>query len=391
MEMNPVDITEGLERIQQMFPEDHVHEVRAPKNPIEAMEAAGIDMDDVREAVGGRFENILHAEQIDQASWRLQVRRITPSGNYTETITVTANSDVLAESTEAEASKGEPIYRLTPQEAAGQVVETLGNHLVKIEAVRGDDSLLALHVRENRDTQAIHRIFSDLNASLHQGGWHATMRENKRWTMSPMAGAFLEKRATLRAAGKGEHLYPPAYYADRSTEAMLRSSEIRDNVPVKEGVEEDGIAYRVYDIEWKTDGKRVKLPKSMTVILRADEADEAEIEERLGDEISDETGWLHNGFKYEKTSLPKSEASQHGDHPVIKESDARKRAFKAGYPMTPLHALAHSTDTIMYPSIGDNDKVRNSGGSKNKSKDGKKKSGEGSMLNKAVSASGNFL
>lgn len=319
---NPVDdITEGLERIQQMYPEDHVHEVQAPKNPIEAMEAAGIDMDDVREAVGGHLDNILHAEQVDQASWRLKVRRITRSGTYTETITVTANSDVLAENAEAGTEdNGEATYRLTPQEAAQEVAQVLGNHLVKVEAVRGDGNLIALHIRENHDTQAVHRIFADLNSSLHQGGWHATMRENMRWTMSPMAGAFLERRATLRAADKGEHLYPPAYYAARSTEAALRSSEVRDNAPtVSEGAEER-----------------------------------------------------------------------------IDESDARKRAFKSGYPMTPQHALAQSTDTIMYPAIGDNDKVRDGGGKQSKEKESKTKKDKpadqsGSILNKAVSSSGDFL
>ena len=198
MGANPVDdINEGLERIQQMFTEKHVHETKTPKNTIEAMAASGINMNDVREAVGGYLNNILHAEQIDQTSWRLRVRRITKSGNYTETITVTANSDVLCESAEAITKKDETIYRLTPEEAIEQVVETLGNHLVKVEAIRGDNNLFSIHIRENRNANAIHRVFANLNDSLHQGGWHATMREDRRWTISPMAGAFLEKRSTV--------------------------------------------------------------------------------------------------------------------------------------------------------------------------------------------------
>lgn len=309
------DIAEGLERTHKMFPEERVHETKAPKNSIEEMGASGVDMNDVREAVGGRLENILHIEQVDSTSWRLKVRRITRSGNYTETITVTAKSSMLAEGKEASADN-DPVYRLTAEEAAQKVAETLGSHLIKVEAIRGDESLLSLHIRENHDTQAVHRIFADLNASLHGGGWHATMREEKRWTISPMAGAFLEKRSTVRAAAKGEHLYPPAHYAGRSTDALLRSCEYRDNVPLKEG-----------------------------------------------------------GEKEEGT---------------VNESDARKRAFKAGYPMLPQHALAHSTDAVLTPAIGDNDKVKNAGGESNTTKS-KKSEGGSSMLSKAVDAKGDFM
>jgi hypothetical protein len=304
------DINEGLECIRRMFPEDHVREVQAPRNPINAMKAAGIDLDEVRKAVGGHFDNILHAEQVDQTSWRLKVRRITPSGNYTETITVTANSDVISENTETSVNQNKPTYRLTPHEAAQEVAKALGNHLIKIEAVRGDDSLLSLHIRESQDTQGLHRIFANLNASLHQGGWHATMRENKRWTMRPMAGTFLEKRATFRDASKGEHLYHPSHYADMSTEALLQSNEVRDKAPMKED--------------------------------------------------------------------------------TINESDSRKRAFKAGYPMLPQHALAQSTDTIMYPAVGDNDKFKDDTGSK-ESKPKKNDSKESPALRKTISVSGDFL
>ena len=73
---------------------------------------------------------------------------------------------------------------------------------------------------------------------------------------------------------------------------------------------------------------------------------------------------------------------------TINESDARKRAFKAGYPMVPQHALAHSTDAIIYPAIGDNNKVKDEWEAKNsKSKQGN----ESNVLNKAVNASGEFL
>jgi len=277
---NPVqDITEGLKRIHEMFPEDHVPEAKTPKNPIEAMRAAGIDMNSLREAVGGHFSNIIHSEQVDQTSWRLRVRRITRSGNYTETITVGTNSEVLSENAKTPASNGNPVYRLTTEEAAEQVAKTLGSHLVKIEAVRGDDNLLALHIRENHDAPALHRIFSDLNVSLGHGGWHATMREEKRWTMSPMAGSFLEKRSMFRSAAQPED--------------------------------------------------------------------------------------------------------------TVNESDSRKRAFKAGYPVVAQHVLAQSTDAIMYPAIGDNAKLKD--GVETKESKPKKSEKESPLLSKAVSPSGDFL
>lgn len=54
---------------------------------------------------------------------------------------------------------------------------------------------------------------------------------------------------------------------------------------------------RCYNIKWETDGKRVKLPKSITFEIEPKDLDG--IEEALNDLLSDTTGWLHNGYDYE--------------------------------------------------------------------------------------------
>lgn len=366
--MNRIDenIEIGISRLNSLFPENSASEPQRPKSPIDEMEAAGVDMQDVKEAAGGSLDNVLQVERISDSSWQLKVRRITPSGNYTETIKITAASNVLAESTQSvESVPCETKYRLTPDEASQQVAEVLGSHLLKVETIRGDAGLIALHLKENHDTQAMHRIFADLNSSMHQGGWHVTMREDRRWTMSPSSGAFLEKRSTLRNAGSPNHLYPPSYYAGRSTEAMLRSTEMKDQVStVSEGAKGEKLTF-AYEDEW-----------SRSVYKTSS-----------GKKYVDVDGELHGMTDEGEPTYPVGIKT-----PQLNESDARKRAYKAGYPMVPQHAVAHSTDTIMYPAIGDNDKFRNGGNQNNKESKPKAKKDNGvSVMNKAVSVSGDFL
>lgn len=56
------------------------------------------------------------------------------------------------------------------------------------------------------------------------------------------------------------------------------------------------------NIEWETDGedrKKCGLPE-FVVFLDVDEFDdEEELSEKLGDRLSDEFGFLHQGFEYE--------------------------------------------------------------------------------------------
>jgi len=59
---------------------------------------------------------------------------------------------------------------------------------------------------------------------------------------------------------------------------------------------------KVTDIKWDTDGdKRVasELPKSL-IIKVEDDLPESEIEDFLSDEISDQVGFCHFGFKWSK-------------------------------------------------------------------------------------------
>jgi hypothetical protein len=58
--------------------------------------------------------------------------------------------------------------------------------------------------------------------------------------------------------------------------------------------------------------------------------------------------------------------------------------------MTPLHATAHSTDTVMYPAIGDNDNFRDNESQKEQ-KTKKSNEKEVDILSKVISANGDFL
>lgn len=52
--------------------------------------------------------------------------------------------------------------------------------------------------------------------------------------------------------------------------------------------------YRAYDIEYETDGQKVKLPKVLDFEITDPESDPSD---GLADLISDRTGWLVKGFK----------------------------------------------------------------------------------------------
>ena len=61
------------------------------------------------------------------------------------------------------------------------------------------------------------------------------------------------------------------------------------------------------NIKYDTDGQRVRLPKTLTVVLDEDLTEnewagisEFEIEERLADAISDETGFCVDRFEFEE-------------------------------------------------------------------------------------------
>jgi hypothetical protein len=53
----------------------------------------------------------------------------------------------------------------------------------------------------------------------------------------------------------------------------------------------------VTDIEYDTDGLKVKLPKTLVIEIPDVLTDKEEIEEFISDEISNETGFCHLGFR----------------------------------------------------------------------------------------------
>ena len=61
--------------------------------------------------------------------------------------------------------------------------------------------------------------------------------------------------------------------------------------------------YRVYDIQWDTDGKRVTgLPKEAVVEIDDSDLDEDEAEGAAMDRVSDDHGWLIADCKIEQVA-----------------------------------------------------------------------------------------
>lgn len=58
--------------------------------------------------------------------------------------------------------------------------------------------------------------------------------------------------------------------------------------------------YLVTNIQYDTDGQKVKLPKTLEITVPEDIQEEDEITEYLSDEISNQTGFCHLGFSFEE-------------------------------------------------------------------------------------------
>ena len=52
----------------------------------------------------------------------------------------------------------------------------------------------------------------------------------------------------------------------------------------------------ITNIQWDTDGVRVKLPKQMTLTIPSSIHNKDEAEEWVSDELSNQTGFCHCGF-----------------------------------------------------------------------------------------------
>ena len=59
--------------------------------------------------------------------------------------------------------------------------------------------------------------------------------------------------------------------------------------------------YRAYDIEYDTDGKKIKLPKELSINVNDSFKTNEDKLEFISDEISNITGFCHFGFKVEPT------------------------------------------------------------------------------------------
>jgi len=57
--------------------------------------------------------------------------------------------------------------------------------------------------------------------------------------------------------------------------------------------------YRVFNIKWDIDDGEASTPAEMFVDVPAEEMAADDIEQYLTDEISNITGWCHNGYEFE--------------------------------------------------------------------------------------------
>lgn len=55
--------------------------------------------------------------------------------------------------------------------------------------------------------------------------------------------------------------------------------------------------YRIFNILWDIDDGEASTPSEMIIEVPASESER--VEDYLCDEISNRSGWCHNGFKYE--------------------------------------------------------------------------------------------
>ena len=54
--------------------------------------------------------------------------------------------------------------------------------------------------------------------------------------------------------------------------------------------------YKVTNIDYDTDGENVELPESLDITVPDEIEDHYEINEFISDEISNQTGFCHNGY-----------------------------------------------------------------------------------------------
>ena len=82
---------------------------------------------------------------------------------------------------------------------------------------------------------------------------------------------------------------------DMKCEHHLRKclTKIADMVGVFRGL----VEVEAYDIDWDTDGEKVKLPKSVKLMMNPSE----DISETISDRLSDQTGWCANTFRWRLT------------------------------------------------------------------------------------------
>lgn len=63
--------------------------------------------------------------------------------------------------------------------------------------------------------------------------------------------------------------------------------------------------YRIFDIEWDTDGEECDLPQETEQSFNVYGCSKADISEIIGNYLSAEYGFCHKGFRFEEVKTPK--------------------------------------------------------------------------------------
>lgn len=191
----------------------------------------------------------------------------------TETRTVVTKVMVEADGwreAQAKALRGDVVVAGEPRQI-GDPVRTASDH----EMVKQGATLQRVaKVLDKPDAFTIH-------ARLWKSDGLAASREYAVVSVAPQDG---RAGITLQEFPEGRRLFVP-------------ENEIFD---IRIESESNEITYVVSDIQYDTDGETaiVDLPEEMEIDLPAD-TDEEDIEDLLGDAISERTGWCHKGFDYE--------------------------------------------------------------------------------------------
>ena len=178
-----------------------------------------------------------------------------------------------------------------------------------LQETQPGEGRISVIIKPKVTTKEGHRLFESLNKTLMEHGWGVRMINGREWQCSRM---IVESDARKRAFKAGIP-YPAQHFMAQSTDAVLQP--------------------HVGDAGSASGTTEVPKDNNPSILDMMKKPEETKVEEP-------------------KEDKPKNE--QAGAEPIV-ESDARKRARKAGIPYPEEHFKAHSTDAVMAPKVGDDE------------------------------------